>query len=113
MNLSILTWPDQALVATVASSSPSTGQGDMGDVIIWLVVLMLLVGIGGFIIVAVRRRLSDDPGSGSPSFNIASLRAMHAKGELTEEEFRKACEHLRQDVSGGQPTQREDAQHPS
>ena len=105
MNISqpILAWSQQTLVATADDSTASSGQGDMSDVIIWLVILMVIVALGGFIIVAARRRLSDDPGAGNPSFNIASLRSMHARGELTDDEFKKACEHLRQDVSGGAP----------
>ena len=101
MSLPFLPRPLAALAPSMESSS--SGEGDMSDVIIWLVVLMIIVAIGGFIIVAARRKLSDDPAGGAPSFSLASLRAMHTKGELTDEEFKKACEHLRKDVSGAPP----------
>ncbi|MBG80163.1 MAG: hypothetical protein CMJ39_05565 [Phycisphaerae bacterium] len=100
MNISqsILSRSTQALATTANDAAPSSSQGEISDVIIWLVVLMGIVAVGGFIIVAARKRLGEDPGSGSPSFNLAALRDMHARGELSDDEFKKACEHLRQDV---------------
>ena len=89
-----------AAIAILGSASPETTGGLNAELIIWLVVLLLVVVVGAFILVFVRRRMHP-AGADSPkfSFNLETLREMRNKGELSEDEFKKACEHLRRDAS--------------
>ncbi|MBG83158.1 MAG: hypothetical protein CMJ40_01275 [Phycisphaerae bacterium] len=67
--------------------------------IMWLVVLLVMVLFGGFVALAIRKRYRSLDDEALPSvFNLETLRKMKERGELTEEEFRKACDHLHRDV---------------
>jgi hypothetical protein len=60
-----------------------------GDVLPWLIVLLAVVVVGAVVVVAARRLLrSDDWGGGG--FTLHDLRQMHARGELSDEEYARA-----------------------
>jgi len=67
--------------------------------IMWLVVLLAMVLFGGVVALAIRKRYRSPDDEALPSiFNLETLRKMKDRGELTEAEFKKACEHLHRDV---------------
>lgn len=88
------------------SSSEETIQGESTAAIMWLVILLLMVLLGGIAALAIRRHFR---GSGdiaiTSTFDLGTLRKMRDRGELTDEEFKKACDHLHRDVL---PTEKSD-----
>src|SRR5687768_10866064 len=60
------------------------------DVLPWVLVLIGVIIAGGIIIVALRRRISQDSSASAHGFTLQDLRDLHAKGELTDEEFERA-----------------------
>ncbi|MCH2134338.1 MAG: SHOCT domain-containing protein [Phycisphaerales bacterium] len=86
----------------IGSTTPDSTGFINAEVIIWLVILLAVVVGGALLIVFVRRRMNPEDGAAPRfSFNLETLREMRDKGELTEEEFKKACDHLRRDAEGG------------
>jgi uncharacterized membrane protein len=67
-------------------------EGDMGQAILWSLVLLGVV-IGMFLVVMwIKRRMSSVEVSSVPAggFTISDLRAMHKAGQISTEEFEKA-----------------------
>ncbi len=64
------------------------------EVMPWLLLFMGLVIVGGVIIMLARRLLNDTSSSVRPGFTLHELRTLHAKGELTDEEFDRAREAM-------------------
>ncbi len=63
----------------------------------WAAVVLVAMGLLGVIALAVRRRLlrpEAPDAAGSMGFTLAGLREMHAKGQLTDEEFDHAKRRL-------------------
>ena len=88
-------------VLILGSTTANKVEGSSTAAIVWLFVLLILVLVGGFVILAIRRRIRPGGDSTSPvSFNLATLRGMKDRGELTEAEFKKACDHLHRDAAG-------------
>jgi uncharacterized membrane protein len=76
-------------------ASPDDAQWTTTSTITWMVVLIAVVILGGFVVKTVRTRLRPKPGDqATVSFDIKSLRDMRDRGELTQAEFKKACEHV-------------------
>lgn len=71
---------------------PSSDQSGklFGEILPWLLVLIGVVIAGGVLIMFIRRRLQDDLASSSPGFTLQDLRNLHARGELTNDEFERA-----------------------
>ena len=66
------------------------------EIIIWAIVLIVMVVVGGIAVAMLKRRLIDQPdreplGTGGL---LDELRAAHGRGELTDEEFAAAREKL-------------------
>ncbi len=76
-------WP----AVSTAAAGPASGSifSDVG-----LAVLGLLVIVGGVVLLSLRRRLGRDEPSPATGFTLHELREMHARGELTDEEFQRA-----------------------
>ena len=55
----------------------------------WVLALIGATLVGAVAIYAIRRMLRSDPGT-SNGFTLHDLRAMHASGELTDDEFTRA-----------------------
>jgi hypothetical protein len=70
----------------VLAQSASTGS-----VLVWSLVLIFFVVLGFVAVSYVRKWVKDDqePDKG-PGFTLGDLRRMHAKGQMTDEEFEKA-----------------------
>ncbi|MDG2423099.1 MAG: SHOCT domain-containing protein [Phycisphaerales bacterium] len=87
------------LAANLGSTAAKKVEGFSLEVIMWLMLLLGAVLVGGFVILAIRRRYhASKDQTISLSFNLKTLRQMRDQGELTEEEFKKACEHLHKDA---------------
>ena len=75
--------------SSVRAAGPAAGTG-FSDVAIWLAVLGLLVIVGGVVLLHLRRRMGRDESAPPTGFTLHDLREMHARGELTDEEFQRA-----------------------
>lgn len=74
-----------------AAGPASRGPGGVfSDVAPWLAILGLLVIVGGVVLLHLRRRLGRDESAPPTGFTLHELREMHARGELTDEEFERA-----------------------
>lgn len=64
---------------------------DIGRIFFWLLVLLALVVLAFMGVVWLRRWLkAEDVPTGGIGFGLSELRAMHKRGQLTDEEFERA-----------------------
>ena len=56
----------------------------------WLLVLLVLVVAGFMGIAWLRKWMKEDIPAGGTGFGLSELRRMHARGELTDEEYERA-----------------------
>ena len=75
-----------------ASAPPLTlGAGSVGLVMLWLGVLLVVVLVGGFALLFLRRWLLDTgDGRGDTGWDLRSLRAMRDQGEISDDEYERA-----------------------
>lgn len=64
-----------------------TGGGATGQIVAWVLVLIVLAIAGYFTAVWIRRRLMSDDSAASGAGLIRELEAQLARGEITREEF--------------------------
>jgi uncharacterized membrane protein len=64
-----------------------TGGGATGQIVAWVLVLIVLAIAGYFAAVWIRRRLMSDDAAASGAGLIRELEAQLARGEITREEF--------------------------
>jgi hypothetical protein len=66
-------------------------SANTGSVLVWSLVLIFFVVLGFVAVSYVRKWVKDDEVSDKgPGFTLGDLRRMHAKGQMTDEEFEKA-----------------------
>ncbi len=66
-------------------------RGNIGEVWVWVTVLLVVVVLGGLLVVMVRKRAhGDDSDRPALGLSLADLRQMKADGRLSEEEFERA-----------------------
>jgi hypothetical protein len=102
--------------ANLLAQAGSTGLTDQQtDILFWCGVLILVILVFVGLAVLIRRRfVSDVPEADviGMGFSLADLRAMHERGELSDEEFdyakRKLIARTRQAVSDEEADQRPD-----
>jgi len=59
-----------------------------GQILMWVFVLIVLIVVGGLVVIALRRTLlSKDSRLGHESGLMDEMRAMHARGELSDAEY--------------------------
>ena len=113
----MITGMPNSLMHIAFSANQVHGQGavaveESAAAILWLVVLLAMVLFGGVVAILIRKRyrsVNDEP---LPSiFSLDTLRKMKNRGELTEEEFKRACQHLHRDAIPADPA--EPAQAPT
>lgn len=81
------------------------GAGDVGQILLWAGVLIVVAMVGGVVMMAVRRSmLSDTPGSGDGGL-LDQMRRMVSDGRMTQEEFDQARRKMaeRAKASGTRP----------
>lgn len=76
--------------ALLAYQNPSDGSQLFTQVLPWLIVLMVGVIVGGVAIMLVRRQFNSGSRKPAGGFTLQDLRDLHARGELTDEEFQRA-----------------------
>lgn len=60
-------------------------------VLLWLGALIVVLVVGAVVLTAVRRRLlGDRAGEGGTGLSLHDLREMHARGDLSDDEFARA-----------------------
>jgi len=69
---------------------------DLTPLLFWLVALIAVTLVGGVVMLVVRRVLLAPPQSRESTFSgiMDDLRAMHARGDLTDEEFAAARKRM-------------------
>ncbi len=78
-----------------ASQVLTIGAGDpVREILPWLALLLGLVVIGAVVISVARRQLNRDGEAAGGSFTLHELRTLHAKGDLSDEEFERARTQL-------------------
>lgn len=82
--------PTGAPLLAVAPAAGPAADRLFGDLLPTLGVLVLIVLVGGGIAMGLRRRFQGRDADGSVGFTLEDLRAMRARGEISEEEFERA-----------------------
>jgi hypothetical protein len=72
----------------------------LAEVLPWVLVLIAFVVVASVIIMWLHRRIRSDQPSASGGFTLHDLRQMHARGELSDEEFQRARESVIAGVRG-------------
>lgn len=82
----------------LAQSSTPTGQ-----ILLWVFVLIVVIVVGGLAVLELRRRLlSKDRGSMSAGL-MDEMRTMHARGELSDEEYDRVRKRMAARAAGRDP----------
>jgi uncharacterized membrane protein len=55
-----------------------------------IIILTVVIVVGAIVITVVRRSLRDDPSTIAEGFTLHGLREMHARGDLSDDEFERA-----------------------
>lgn len=74
------------------------------DLLPWLLGLVGLVVLGGIVIYAIRQRMQGGGAGAAEPFTLQDLRQLHARGELSTEEFERAKASMIGRVSGASKT---------
>jgi hypothetical protein len=79
---------------------------DIGQAVIWLIVLLAVVVVGTLVILALRRRLQGEDEGESAGLDLGALRKLRAEGSISEAEFEAARAAIvaRHGVSEAAPT---------
>ena len=92
--------------AMIVAQSTAPAGNLFGDLLPWLGLLVVIVLIGGGIAIWLRRRLMSGDAAGAVGFTLGDLRELHARGEISTEEFEKAKSQMiagltrREEISG-------------
>jgi Na+/melibiose symporter-like transporter len=78
-------------IGVMPSSPPVSFLAQAGSVFGWSLVVIVFVAIGFMAIAWLRKWMKEeDIPSGATGFGLGELRQMHARGELTDEEYERA-----------------------
>ena len=92
--------------AMIVAQSTAPAGNLFGDLLPWLGLLVVIVLIGGGIAIWLCRRLMSGDAAGAVGFTLGDLRELHARGEISTEEFEKAKSQMiagltrREEISG-------------
>lgn len=73
-----------------------------GSAALWMIALLVLVAVGGYILVGLRRQLLQDAEDGGEGLTLHSLRVLHAEGKLSDEEFERTKAVILAEFTGRQ-----------
>ena len=102
--------------AMIVAQSTAPAGNLFGDLLPWLGLLVVIVLIGGGIAIWLRRRLMSGNAAGAVGFTLGDLRELHARGEISTEEFEKAKSQMiagltrREEISGPESSQTSESQ---
>ena len=80
--------------SSVAATIPGDPDRLFGDMLPWLGAFVVVVLVGGALALWLRRRFRADDERSGDGYSLQDLRAMHARGELSDEEFKSAKDAL-------------------
>jgi hypothetical protein len=80
----------------MAQASADKSSRLLADILPWLIAIVAFIIVGGVVIYLIRRWLRSGEESESIGFTLQDLRDLHARGELSYEEFA----HARQQMIG-------------
>ena len=78
----------------LAQTSADKSSQLFADILPWLIAIVVFVIVGGVMIYLIRRWLRSDSGTDPIGFTLQDLRELHARGEITDEEFAHAREQM-------------------
>lgn len=76
--------------AGLLAAPPPAADRLFGDLLPTLGILVVIVLVGGGIALFIRRRLQAGGDGSGVGFTLGDLRDMHARGEMSDEEFERA-----------------------
>jgi hypothetical protein len=85
-------WLDLGLFVAQSDSAEQAGRL-FRSIAPWLAVLLLVVVIGGIVMTMIRRAMKQESSS-QDAFSLQALRDLHAKGDLTDDEFARAKQSM-------------------
>ena len=71
-------------------ATPTNDGQVFGEILPWLLLLLGAVIVGGIFIYIARRMTQGGEDASNVGFTLHDLRELHARGELTDEEFERA-----------------------
>jgi hypothetical protein len=74
----------------VASLPLAQSQRGMGEVLLWLLVLIGLVVVAAMLVLYLRKWYSSPDSTPSAGFTLGDIRQLHRDGQMTDEEFERA-----------------------
>lgn len=87
--------------APIGATATTLGVGAVGSVMVWLGVLLVVVLVGGFALLFLRRWLFEpDGGEGSTGWDLHALRQMRDRGDLSDAEYESARARIIGALSG-------------
>jgi len=78
-----------AAVPILAQAASGSGS-DVGRILMWVGILIVIVVVGTIVLMTVRKRIMMGSAQGREGFStMEDMRAMVARGEMTQEEYEK------------------------
>lgn len=87
-------------LASMLIAAANPGSTAFGELLPWLIVLLVLAIVGGLVIMALRRWVRSPDAAPKEGFTLHELRQLHAAGQLSDEEFQRAKAALIERVKG-------------
>lgn len=94
---------NEPLLSLAAAAQPSRSPQAVAELILWIGVIILVLVALGIIAIYFRNRVHRaDPSESQTGSLLESLRAMHRRGELSQEEYESARASLMAGMTGSQ-----------
>lgn len=86
---------DKSMTAWLGTLAAPQSGVQLGPLLMWIGVLIVVVLLGFMVVLTLRKRLMDDGASQADSpFMLADLRRMHHQGDLSDEQYERARQRL-------------------
>ena len=91
--------------AIMGQTAPGSG-GDTGSFLMWIGILIVVVIVGTVVLLTVRKRMTAAEAQDRAGFStMEEMRAMVARGEMTQEEYEQVRKAMIDKIRQGKPTQ--------